>query len=90
MDRIDSSFKQFECLPIEPLFHNYKDNQMHFATYDEVLVPSCDNVADFKWSGNFENIAVWNKRRTVTEWAFHTLLPNENILYYRPGVYNHV
>lgn len=63
---------------------------MEFATYDEVLVPSCDNPSSYKWSGNRENIAVWNRRRTVTEWALHALLPNENVLYFRPGVYNHV
>lgn len=62
---------------------------MYFATYDEVLIPSCDNGLDLKWSGDRENIAVWNKRRTVSEWAFHALQPNENVLYYRPGVYNH-
>lgn len=93
IQKIDKSFKQFQCLPIDPLFHYFFPepiNEMHFATYDEVLVPSCQTGPDFKWSGDRQNIAVWNRRRTVTEWALHALLTNDNVLYFRPGVFNHI
>lgn len=51
-------------------------------------MPSCLNGENYKWSGARENIRVWNKQREVTEWAYHNIQPNENVLYYRPGVYS--
>lgn len=54
------------------MFHSfdYTESMMYFSTYDEVIMPGCLNLYNYKWSVSRENIKVWNRDRAATEWAF--------------------
>ena len=86
IDRIQKSVKEYEFLNLNPLFHSfdYPSRTMYFATYDELILPDCQNIYNHKWSVSRENLKVWNKYREVTEWAFQHVKPGNKVLYYRP------
>lgn len=61
---------------------------MYFSTYDEIIMPGCLNLYNYKWSVSRENIGRWNRDREATEWAFQHVKEGDKVLYYRPEVYN--
>lgn len=90
INRLQNSFKEYECLNLTPLFHSYDYTHfvMYLTTYDELILPGCLNVFNHKWSVARENIKVWNRNREVTEWALQHVNAGDRVLYYRPKVFN--